>query len=500
MAPAKLTLDAGRTIGDIDRRLYGSFIEHLGRAVYEGIYEPGHPASDADGFRTDVIGLIRDLEVPIVRYPGGNFVSGYDWEDGVGPKQQRPRRLELAWRTTETNQFGTNEFIKWCKAAKTDPMMAVNLGSRGLEAARDLIEYCNHPAGSRLSDLRISHGAKDPHKIKLWCLGNEMDGEWQIGHKTADEYGRLACETGKVMRGVDPTIELVACGSSNRWMSTYPAWDQAVLEHTYGVADYISLHTYFGNHGKDLNHFLAESVGMDRFIEEVISVCDVVKAKKRGKKDVHLSFDEWNVWYHSNDADKKIEPWREAPPQLEDAYTMDDALVAGCMLISLLKHADRVKIACQAQLVNVIAPIMTKKGGPAWRQTIYWPYLHASKYGRGRALKLNIECATYPDKAFGDIPVLEAVATVDDAKAEGAIFIVNRSAEVQSVDLDVRSIPGLQALEHLILSHPDHDAVNTESKPDHVKPSTGPAPKLDAGRLSGSLPPYSWNVIRFGTK
>src|ERR687898_1948280 len=204
MQTAKITIDPNFRIGEVDPRLYGSFIEHLGRAIYGGIYEPEHPTADDIGFRQDVLDLVRELDVPIIRYPGGNFVSGYDWEDGVGPVEERPRRLDLAWRTVETNQVGTNEFAAWAERAGAEVMMAINLGTRGVDAARNLVEYCNHPSGSHYSDLRRSHGVEDPHGVKVWCLGNEMDGPWQIGRKTPQEYGRLACEAAKAMKWVDP--------------------------------------------------------------------------------------------------------------------------------------------------------------------------------------------------------------------------------------------------------------------------------------------------------
>jgi alpha-N-arabinofuranosidase len=394
---ATLTLHPELSIGEIDPRLYGSFIEHLGRAVYGGLYEPDHPSAGPSGFRTDVLNLVRDIGVPIVRYPGGNFVSGYNWEDGIGPRANRPRRLDLAWRSVESNEFGTDDFVEWCRAAGTEPMLAINLGSRGMHAARSIVEYCNHPGGTYWSNLRRRNGYEQPHGIKYWCLGNEMDGPWQIGQKTAEEYGRLAAESAKVMRLVDPTIELVACGSSSSKMPTFAEWEATVLEHTYDFVDYVSLHAYYGNSNNDTPHYLAKSLEMDRYIKSVASICDYVKAKKRGKKNVQLSFDEWNVWFHTRESDREIEPWQEAPPLLEDAYTFEDALMVGAMLITLMKHADRVKIGCQAQLVNVIAPIMTEMGGPAWRQTTFYPYLHAARYGHGIALDVpnSTRCRTW---------------------------------------------------------------------------------------------------------
>ncbi|WP_438446091.1 arabinosylfuranosidase ArfA [Gorillibacterium sp. sgz5001074] len=498
MLKAKMVLDRDFKLAPVDKRIYGSFIEHLGRAVYGGIYEPGHPAADGKGFRQDVLGLVKELDVPIIRYPGGNFVSGYNWEDGVGPLNERPSRLELAWRTIEPNQVGTNEFVEWAKQAGSDVMMAVNLGTRGIDAARDLIEYCNIEGGSKYSDLRRSHGYAKPHNIKTWCLGNEMDGPWQIGHKTAEEYGRLAVETAKVMRWVDPSIELVACGSSHSNMPTFPQWEATVLEHTYDAVDYISLHQYYGNQENDTANFIAKAVDMDRFIQTVVSTCDYVKAKKRSKKTIHLSFDEWNVWYHSHTADSKREPWSIAPPQLEDIYTFEDALLVGSMLITFLKHADRVKMACLAQLVNVIAPIMTETGGRSWRQTIFYPYLHASRYGRGTALSPVLSSPLHDTKDFSDVPYLDATGVYNEEAEELTIFAVNRHlSEPLLLDCDVRSFEGFRILEHLVLEHDDLKAVNRAGE-ERVAPHAGGKSTLQAGLLEAQLPKASWNVIRLG--
>jgi alpha-N-arabinofuranosidase len=493
---AKMLLDKDFKIAPIDNRIYGSFIEQMGRAVYGGIYEPGHPTADEHGFRYDVLNLIKELNVPIVRYPGGNFVSGYNWEDGVGSRESRPRRLDLAWRTIETNQVGTNEFMDWAKLAGTDVMMAVNLGTRGIDDARNLIEYCNIEGGSYFSDLRKSHGYKAPHKIKTWCLGNEMDGPWQIGHKTADEYGRLAVETAKTMRQVDPDIELVACGSSNPYMSTFPGWEATVLEHAYEAVDYISLHQYFGNQANDPASFLAGTLETDRFIKTVISTCDFMKAKRRSKKNIHLSFDEWNVWYHSHEADSKLDPWSIAPPQLEDVYTFEDALLVGSMLITFLKHADRVKMACLAQLVNVIAPIMTETNGRAWRQTIFYPYLHASKFGRGCALNTVISSPVYDCKAFTDVPYLDSTGVYNEETEELTIFAVNRHlSEGLELEADVRSFDGYRLVEHIVLEHNDLKAVNKAGEK-NVKPHKGGNAAVNGGILSAKLARTSWNVIR----
>jgi alpha-L-arabinofuranosidase len=498
---AKVVLDKDYKIGKVDDKMYGSFVEQLGRAVYGGIYEPGNAAADDMGFRKDVMELVKELNVPIVRYPGGNFVSGYNWEDGVGPVEKRPKRLDLAWRALEPNLVGTNEFAEWARRAGTEVMMAVNLGTRGVNAARNLVEYCNHPGGSYWSDLRKEHGNEKPHNIKVWCLGNEMDGPWQIGQKTAEEYGRVACETAKVMKWVDPTIELVACGSSGKGMPTFPQWEATVLDHTYEHVDYISLHTYYGNHEKDTANFLARSLDMDAFIKSVIATCDYIKAKKRSKKTLKLSFDEWNVWFHSNESDRKLEPWTVAPAQLEDVYTMEDALVVGSMLITLLKNADRVGMACMAQLVNVIAPIMTSNGGGAWRQTIFYPYMHASVFGRGYAINPIVNSPLYDSKDYTDVPVLDTVAVFNEEKDELTIFAVNKDlTEDLSVEFDVRNFEGYSVKEHIVLENGDIYAVNTEASPYNVKPHNNGNAQITDGRINANLSKLSWNVIRLAKK
>lgn len=279
--------ESGDRISAVDRRLYGSFIEHIGRAIYSGIYDPGHPAAGSDGFRKDVLDMVRETKTPIVRYPGGNFVSGYNWEDGVGDRSTRPVKRDLAWFSTEPNTVGLNEFADWCRLASTELMMAVNLGTRGVEEARNIVEYCNLLSGSHFCDLRVKHGYKNPHDIKLWCLGNEMDGPWQIGRKTAYEYGRLASEAGKVMKWTDPSIELVACGSSGPFMPTFGEWEQTVLEQCYDQVDYLSLHSYYANREHDTPSFLAAGLGMNDFIRRVAAIYDGVKGRL-GKKRIFI--------------------------------------------------------------------------------------------------------------------------------------------------------------------------------------------------------------------
>jgi alpha-N-arabinofuranosidase len=509
MRRTSIIIDRHFATGETDPRLFGAFVEHLGRCVYGGIYEPGHPTADERGFRRDVLDLVRELGPTIIRYPGGNFVSGYNWEDGVGPKDKRPRRLDLAWFSTEPNTFGTNEFMDWCKAADVEPMLAVNLGTRDGDAARNLVEYCNHPGGTYWSDLRGSHGWPQPHKVKFWCLGNEMDGSWQMGHKTATEYGRVAAEAAKMMRWVDPTLTLAACGSTARNMPTFGRWDDEVLEHTFELIDFVSLHTYLNNYAADTAAFLASPDVLDLFIDEVVAIADAVAARRRSRKRLMLSLDEWNVWYRTrrNRADRVKEGWPTAPAILEEIYTMEDALAFGGACISLLNHADRVKTACLAQLVNVIAPIMTETGGPAWRQTIFWPFAQMSRLGRGNVLRTQVISDTYSALYFDprgtqdqhvpvEAPYLKTAAVADSAGGV-SLFLLNRDLkEEMGVTVDVRNFGKLTVKEATQLHHPDLKAFNDRAAPLRVRPQRLERLQASAGGLTTRLLPASWNVIR----
>jgi alpha-N-arabinofuranosidase len=493
---ASLTVDPAYRIGPLDRRVFGSFVEHMGRCVYTGIYEPDHPSADSAGFRGDVRDLVRELGPTLVRYPGGNFVSGYRWEDGIGPREQRPRRLDLAWRAVESNQVGVDDFVGWCRTADVEPMLAVNLGTRGVQEATDLLEYCNHPEGTELSDLRRSYGSKQPHDIKVWCLGNELDGPWQVGHKTADEYGRLAAETARAMRMVDPGIELVACGSSNSGMPTFARWEAGVLEHCYDLVDYVSLHNYYEPHDGDVDSFLASGVDLGRAIEAIVATADHVGARLRSRKRLRLSVDEWNVWYQRRFAGQDQLGYVDRRPLIEDSYDAVDAVVVGSLLIALLQHADRVGIACQAQLVNVIAPILTEPGGPAWRQTIFHPFAQAAAHARGEVLRVETRVPTYDTAAYGDVPLVDATATRDPETGEVTVLAVNRGTTGPVLlDADVRAL-GPHRVEATTLGGDRLDRTNTATEPAAVTPRALPGADSADGRLRASLPPVSWNVLR----
>jgi len=487
----KLFVDKNLKIGPISDRLFGSFIEHLGRAVYTGIYEPGHSLADKDGFRSDVIDLIKKLNVPIVRYPGGNFLSGYNWEDGIGPKNDRPTRLDYAWQTIEDNQFGTDEFMKWCQKANIEPMMAVNLGTGTPKDAGNIVEYCNFPQGTHYSDLRIKNGSKQPYNVKYWCLGNEMDGPWQIGHLSAQDYAKKALETAKIMRWVDPSLKLIACGSSGAEMPTYPDWDRIVLETLYDQVDYISMHRYYWFQDT-LENFFASYKDMDDFIHTIRATADFVKAKKRSKKTMKISFDEWNVWYLN---EWKPAGWQKAPHILEDQYSLKDALVFSGMLNTLVNNADRVEIAALAQLVNVIAPIFTKENGGVFKQTIFYPFYAVSNYGRGEALRCIKTGPTF-DSKYGATAYVSESVSFNETKREIAVFLVNYAKEAMDIELELRSFGAIHALDHLLLHHDNLDIKNTFEH-EHVKFTKGALPLIKDALAELKLEPLSYHVLRF---
>jgi alpha-N-arabinofuranosidase len=497
--PARVILDPARTLATLDRRLFGSFLEHIGRAIYGGIFEPNSKLADAHGFRKDVLEAIRSLDVPIVRYPGGNFVSGYNWLDGVGPAKDRPRVLDRAWNSIETNQFGTNEFLAWCKAAGTEPMLAVNLGTGTAEKAAVLVEYCNVDKGTRWSDLRRRHGVETPHAVRYWCLGNEMDGKWQIGHLTAAAYGRKAADAARQMRAVDRNISLVACGSSGPFMSTYLDWDRRVLEECYAEVDALSLHRYFNKQGatrRDTEKFLAMNLSMERQIREVTAVCDLVRGRLRTRKQLWLSFDEWNVWYRATNGDGKRQV---APRLIEEIYNLEDALLVGGLINSLLRHAKRVRVGCLAQLVNVIAPLFTNKE-KLLRQSIYYPYAWALAHARGQVLDLAVESPAYEVADLGTVPYIDAAGTFDSKSGQTCLLFLNRDlTKEREVEIVWRESAPARVLLCRTLTGSDLKASNSFEAPERVSPQALEAPRPGAV-MRFKLPARSYTVVQTAAK
>jgi alpha-L-arabinofuranosidase len=510
-SPARVVAQGTRAIAEMDRRLLGAFLEHLGRAIYTGVYEPGSKLADANGFRKDVLSEVKDLGVPIMRYPGGNFVSGYNWLDGVGPKAKRPTVLEKAWNSIETNQFGTNEFIDWCRLVGTEPLLATNLGTGTPEQNAQYVEYCNVEKGTRWSDLRREHGYAAPHDVRYWCLGNEMDGPWQMGHMTAREYGRKARDAARQIRYVDPGVQLIACGSSNTIMPNYLVWDREVLEECYDMVDGLSLHNYYGNTpaltGNDPGRYLAMNLDMERQIQEIAAVCDYVRGIRKSPKRLWLSFDEWNVWYRARGGLFANGQRQFAPPLLEEAYNLEDALLVGGFVNALLRQSERVRVGCLAQIVNVIAPLTTNATS-VLRHTIYYPYAWALKYARGRVLDLLVESDTYPIKAAGlrpdfarddRVPYVDVAATLDPATRQLTLFVLNRDLEGErELVLEGRDFAPGRVLASETLTGTDLKAANTFERPNLVAPRPLEAPRVGS-TMTFKLPARSYSVVQIAT-
>ena len=487
----RVVIDPLRVRATLDRRIWGSFLEHLGRAIYGGIYDPGSALADASGFRKDVAAEVRGMGVPIIRYPGGNFVSGYNWLDGVGPRDKRPTVLDRAWNSIETNQIGTNEFVTWAKSVGAEPLIGTNFGTAAPEMSAALVEYCNVAGGTKWSDLRREHGYAQPHAIKTWCLGNEMDGTWQIGHMPAREYGRKAVDAARQMRAVDPSVQLIACGSSGPGQSTFLEWDREVLEECYSQVDGISLHRYYGNGatgetGGNSLKYLAMNLAMEEQIDQIAAVCEYVRKRTGSSKRLWLSFDEWNVWYRRRGGNGQRQ---QAPHLLEEEYNLEDALLVGGLVNALLRRSDKVRVACLAQLVNVIAPIVTNANG-LLRQSIYYPYSWALESARGQALDALVESA-----AIQGIPAIDGAVTFDPATGQYCVLLLNRDLmQPREATLVFRDNAPTRTLRFDTLTGTDLKAVNTFAEPDQVKPAALESPR-PSGRIVLQLPARSYSRL-----
>jgi alpha-N-arabinofuranosidase len=498
---ATVHLDTHHNVGPIDRRIFGGFLEHLGRAVYEGVYEPGSPLADEEGFRRDVLDSLRELRMPVMRYPGGNFVSAYDWRDGVGPRENRPARPDFAWRSIETNQFGVDEFMRWCKALGTEPMLAVNLGTGSAREAAALLEYCNLDHGTFWSDQRRRNANSGPYNVKYWCLGNEMDGPWQAGHCTADEYARRAWQVSMLMKGLDPSIQTIVCGSSGRYMKTYLKWDRIVLEECWEAADFLSAHRYSRNDRNDTPWFLAEGVEIDRIIQDYAGLLDYVRGVTKSNKRVYISFDEWNVWYRERGHDGR---WQKAPHLLEEIYNLEDAIVCAQYLNSFIRRADIIKMACIAQIVNVIAPIMTRTDG-LLVQAIYHPMELISKNANGVSLTPAVDCPTYDAGERGEAPAIDVSASYEPATGEVALFLANRRIDVPvrvTVNISDRSVS--RVIEAEAIGGQDPKLANSWEQPDAVKrfkpEARVVASQQDVGAVEVDLRPPGFAMVRVATR
>jgi alpha-N-arabinofuranosidase len=495
MEKTRIVIDSAYTIARVDPRIFGGFLEHLGRGIYEGIYHPQASSADEDGFRKDTLDALRGLNLTTIRYPGGNFASGYHWMDGIGPKDQRPTVLELAWQSIEPNQFGTDEFIKLAHCMGWTPMLTINLGTGTPEEARNWVEYCNSPVGTRYANLRAKYASEDPYHVGLWCLGNEMDGTWQLGHLPAAQYAILAQQAAKMMKDLDPGIETVACGSSSMGAPTYIEWDRTVLEYLGPYADYVSLHRYIDNPSNDTADFLAATNLIDRRIEDIDAVCRVVQAKTHSKKRHYLCFDEWNVWYRANGPEDTNGRGKFTPHLIEEPYNLEDALVVAGFLNSFIRHADSVKIANIAQMVNVLAPILTW-GDQILLQSIYYPFAMFSRRRDGVAIQPVVFGPAYDSSSYGRVNYIDTSAILGEEVLH--VFLTNRNiSEAAEVEIDHagEKIEALLSAEVVYGSNPKDR--NTYGNPHKIISQPLQTGVVMDGKAVIHLPPLSFAAVTF---
>ncbi len=477
----RIHIDLARVAATIDRNIFGGFAEHLGRCIYGGIYDPGSPLSDAHGLRTDVLDALRRLRMPVIRYPGGNFVSGYRWRDGVGPRAERPARLDLAWRTMDTNAFGTNEFVHFCRQIGAEPYLAVNCGDGDMREARDWVEYCNGDADTALVKLRRAHGYDAPHRVKYWGIGNEVDGHWQIGYKTPEEYARAFTEFGKLMKWVDPDIKLLASATCT-WAEDFVERGQLLLEQAGDLVDYMAVHWYVGNRENDFAAYMALSELFERRLTAYEGLIHAMRLARRIKRPIHIAVDEWNVWYRTDIA-----------KNLEDIYNLEDALVVAMHLNAFIRHARLVRMANLAQIVNVIAPILTCPDGLVL-QTIFYPFALYSRACGDAALDVFWEGETFAGGEHTGVRVLDVAATLDAGAKRLALFVVNRSLEPTEATISLAAGRFAGTVKTSVVNGPDIKVENTFDTPDNVltRESTLTA---EGGSLAVAFEPHSVTAL-----
>lgn len=451
-----IVVNPSKIVKPVSRYIYGHFTEHLGRCIYGGLYEEGSKLSDHRGFRKDVLEAIKRIKVPILRWPGGNFVSNYHWEDGIGPKDQRPTRFDLAWQQEETNRFGTDEFIEYCREINAEPYLCVNLGTGTLDEALHWLEYCNGRGNTYYAQLRRKYGHIEPYNVKFWGIGNEMYGEWQVGHMTADEYARIAREYAKWMKVFDPSIKTIAvgCDYDNEW-------NLKVLNQAGDVFDYISYHFYTGSE----NYY--ETVSTVYLLEERLiglkKLIDTSRAKR--KKDIKIVLDEWNVWYRVMDN------------KLEEPYDLTDGIFACGVLIMLQRISDIVPIANLAQLVNALGAIHTEKDGIVLTP-IYKAFELIVNHSGEKLVETLVETETYDIEGtmfYHKIPFsvsrakyLDATATISEDGKKLYLIVVNYDKDREiSCPIHIKGIGQMNA-DVYVLNGPDIKARNTLEKPSVV--------------------------------
>jgi alpha-N-arabinofuranosidase len=483
---AVIKLDIDRKTAEIDKLIFGNFTEHLGRCIYGGIYEPGSPMSDKDGFRRDVMEATQKLGVSIIRWPGGNFASGYHWLDGVGPKENRPKRKDLAWGDTETNQFGTDEFLQFANKAGVESYICVNLGTGSWDEARNWVEYCNAKPGLYYSDLRSKNGHPEPYHVKYWGLGNEIDGPWQMGHRNAEDYCKFALEAAKLMKWSDDSIRLIASGSSN-YGADWVNWNRTVLTALHDHIDYISLHFYAGNSQKDHYSFMAINKRVEDIISTTESQIREVRMQYHMNKPIYIAFDEYNVWYRAFNEQK-----------LEEHYNMQDALVVALFLNSFIRHSNIVRMANMAQLVNVIAPMMVTRD-KLWLQTIYLPLQLFAQHCKGYALDTYAQSETYDTKDYKQVPYLDVSSTYDPRSGELLVNVVNRHQD-RAIESTVINQKGLLAAEAELFTVNAAGLMDENSVQEQKVKTEEKKIRLTGNNFSYSFPAHSFTMIKLKVK
>jgi alpha-N-arabinofuranosidase len=491
---ARIKIDVERTIGEVDPLVFGNFAEHLGRCIYGGLYEPGSPLADSDGYRKDVMEAIKGLGVTMLRWPGGNFVSGYHWKDGIGPKKDRPVRPEGAWGALEPNQFGTDEFLKYCERVGVTPYICINAGLGTVEEARQWVEYTNESRDTYWAQQRRKNGRDKPYGVKYWGLGNEIDGPWQLGHKNAEDYVKFALEAAKAMRRADESIKLIASGSSNfgpgaNWIQ----WNRSVLEGLRNEVDYISLHTYIGNRDNNLERFLGSSQDIDDRIEIVEGMIKAVRSGQPRPRPIYIAYDEWNVWYRARGGSE----FDTGRTRLEEVYNYEDALAMGMFFNSFIRHANIVKMANLAQIVNVIAPIFTNEKG-LYLQTIYFPIAEYSKQRGLTSVDAWVSSPTYRIGNRAPLPYLDTSATYDAKSGVVYVNVLNRS-EKQDIAARVENVTGQVGADVEVweLNHADLKATHTFGDDKKVRPATRTVRAAIANNgFRYTFPKHSLTILR----
>ncbi|SFD06193.1 alpha-L-arabinofuranosidase C-terminal domain-containing protein [Butyrivibrio sp. YAB3001] len=529
---AKITVHPSYTIGEISERLFSAFLEPIGTMVNGTMYNPKHPTADEQGFRKDFIDALKATRLPAVRLPGGNFVSAWQWKNSIGPAENRRACLDPAWHQYYTNQVGHDEYLQWAAKVGTEPLYTVNMGTGTIQDAMDLVEYTNHIGGTYWSDLRRSYGHEEPYNVKMWYLGNEMDGPWQLGawDKNPEGYGHKVLETSKAIKWIDEKIETAVCGSSAPFMEGFPAWDEAVLDKCYDVVDYVSVHHYHSAAPGNIKGLLGGSLYYEDFINTEIAMIDYVASKHRSPKKVNISFDEYEAMvrplqqlhpgygrynmarnhYHFDPSRNYIRHDPDNMPERQfPGGDMLPALSMASIQLALLRHADRVKIGCMTGGLNALA---ASNHDHVWKNASHHVYSSLLAYAKGISLDTKVECETYdmPGYAIEDTSQYtgkEGVNYIDSASAWDqnnnrlTIFVINRNEDSEyPLTIDLMGFDGYNPAIAYKMHTDDLEIKNSFDNEDALIPMKEDNYTFENGIFKVYVKPLSWNVYVFEKK